>query len=163
VAVGCLGAHYALSKEQSDELCDLGEYEEWSEFLERLDETIEEEWFLYGDKFWDGLHRCLTDGRLETGYSDLHAVILGHINWYEGESYHIHVLEPGEAQRTIDAMEKIDRAWLRERYKALDQEECDWQLGDEDFEKHWLYFERVRAFFKRAVQANRWVIFTVNF
>jgi hypothetical protein len=160
--MGCLGVHYALSKEQADVLCELADDEELRAFFEEPAERWDRKWSLYGDKFWDGLHRCLTNGSLYHGDTPLHAVILGPDSWHEGEEYLINPLEPATVLRVVEAMRGIDRAWLRARYDTLDQHDCDWQLGDRDFACHWLYFKRVRAFFKRAAAQGRWVVFTVN-
>jgi hypothetical protein len=162
--VGCLGSHFALSKEQADEVCQLSSEEELYEFFE--DRKWDNKWSLYGDKFWDGLHRCLTDGTLDDCTPPLADAVLGE-GWGEiaetgGVSYFVNVLDHDQVRACLEAMNQIDRDELRENYDALDQAECDWQLCDDDFTGHWLYFKRVRAFFKRAAVANRWVAFTVN-
>jgi hypothetical protein len=163
--MGFYGNHFALSKEQADQLCEFisDDEEIWEMFFGEEGPRWEKQWMVNDDKFWDGLHRCLTDGRLYTGTSPLHGVILGRDSWYEDDDYHVNVLDLDEVPKVLAAMLEIDKAWFRTRYDTLDQKECDWQLCDDDFEGHWLCFTRIRSLFKKAVAARRWVVFAANF
>ena len=59
-----LGVAFALSAEQAAELLALGDDDGREEWLQDLEEEVEDgEWFQY-DKAWDELHRCLGDGEL---------------------------------------------------------------------------------------------------
>src|SRR5437879_136912 len=103
--VGCLGSHFALSKQQADEVCQLSGEEERYDFFEQR--PWDKKWSLYGDKFWDGLHRCLTDGTLDDRDPPLGDVILGD-GWGEmadtgGYSYYANVLDHDQVRQGLDA------------------------------------------------------------
>jgi hypothetical protein len=51
---------------------------------------------------------------------------------------------------------------LRKRYDAIDPDEYDGPHGQEDFEFTWGAFVDVRALFKKAADAGRCVVFTVD-
>ena len=71
-----LGAAFALSAEQAAELLALDDDESREEWLQDLEEEVDDAgWFQY-DKDWDELHRCLGDGQLliQHGPPRAHAV-----------------------------------------------------------------------------------------
>jgi hypothetical protein len=52
---------------------------------------------------------------------------------------------------------------LREKYfSLLKEDEYDAEIGDEDFEYTWGWFENVRALYQKAASAGRAVVFTVD-
>src|ERR1700722_13573045 len=79
-------------------------------------------WVNSTEKAWDGIHRCLTDGKLETGSTPAHLCILGadeHF-WVRREDRYlewiVNLLEPSNVRRVADAIRDIDLIDLRRRY-----------------------------------------------
>jgi hypothetical protein len=62
-----------------------------------------------------------------------------------------------------EALEKISKRWMRKRYALLDPEEYnEVEMGEEDFLYTWENFLDVRRFYRKAAEAGRAVIFTVD-
>ncbi len=61
------------------------------------------------------------------------------------------------------AIRGIDRAELRRGYDRIDPDSfyrlC---MSEDDFESTWDNFQRLLAFFERAADAGRWVVFKVD-
>jgi hypothetical protein len=135
------------------------------DFVDELEAAWDWDRLCEVDQAWDAMHRCLGDGTLGLGRrngSALELVVLGGAQHYEGEDYvvaHVAAAAVGEVSAALD---EIDQAWLRARYDALDPDDYDGELGDEDFAYTWGYLEDVRAFYRRAAQAGHSVIFTVD-
>ncbi len=118
---------------------------------------------------WDGIHRSLTDGKLELGNTARHLCILGATErlWLRREDgeleYMVNLLEPCEVQRVADAIRGIDRAELHRGYEGIDPESFyALNMSEDDFEYTWDNFQRLRTFFERAANAGRWVVFRVD-
>jgi Domain of unknown function (DUF1877) len=140
------------------------------EGLERqFDALLAEGWVEMTDKAWDGIHRSLTDGKLEPGNTPGHLCILGATErfWIRREGgqldYFVNVLEPGDVRRVADAIRGIDRAELLRGYEGIDPDSFyALNMSEADFEYTWDNFRSLRAFFERAAKANRWVVFKVD-
>jgi hypothetical protein len=140
------------------------------EYLESQYYTLRAEgWVRPTSKAWDGIHRSLTDGKLETGSTPAHLCILGADEqfWIRREDgqleYIVNLLEPADVRRVADAIRGIDRAELRRGYDRIDPESFyRLNMSEDDFEYTWDNFRELRAFFERAADAGRWVIFRVD-
>lgn len=71
-------------------------------------------------------------------------------------------MTPGEAKEVAAEIAVIDEAWLRGTYDGIDAEDYGYPKSTEDFEYTWSYFQSLPPFFKRAGNAERYVIFTVD-
>ncbi len=129
-----------------------------------IEERWDEEWLLELDKSWDAIHRCLTDGTLSItgGTPPLNRVILGGRQLYNGDDYIICLVTPIEAKEVALALAKVDEAWLRGRYDAIDEEGYWLAKSDGDFGYTWEYFSGLEGFFSKAADAGRFVLFTVD-
>ena len=173
--MACLGVHFAITAEVAAQLAQDGipSGDTVLAFLESLDHQfntlLTERWVEMTDKAWDGIHRCLTDGKLEMGSTPRHLCILGATDrlWVRREDgeleYIVNLLEPGEVRRVADSIQGIDRAEMRQGYEGIDPDSfyalC---RSDEDFEATWDSFRSLREFFERAAAAGRWVVFRVD-
>jgi hypothetical protein len=114
------------------------------------------------DKAWDAIHRCLTDGTADPDAGDYplsHAVLGGrHLH----EEYYVVYLGADAVRDVAGALAPIDRAWLRERFDAIDDTDYGGPGDDADFEYTWTSFVDVRAFYDRAAAAGQAVIFTAT-
>lgn len=159
------GVHFALSNRQYSAV---GSCKSDLELISFIQEDIEEEWdkeWLYeSDKAWDAIHRCLTDGNLEwaNGQYPLNAVILGGKQLYEGDSYIISITTPEQVAEIADALIEIDKTKLKAGYEKIVQANYDGELGVDDFDYTWEYFQEFPNFYRKASNAGRAMIFTVD-
>jgi hypothetical protein len=81
--MACLGAHFAITAEVAARLSRDGpltnaDIVAFIEYLESQHEALRAEgWVEWSFKAWDAIHRCLTDGKLDTGNTPSHLCILG--------------------------------------------------------------------------------------
>lgn len=149
--MGCRGVHFALNDHQVKQLLSA---ENDDKVLEVVQEEIEgswdKEWLQETDKAWDAIHRCLTDGKLNSEpTSPLHKCILGGQQLYEEEDYIVSYLIPEEVGEVAAAIKDIDEEWMRRKYFAIDPNDYGFPLTEEDFEYTWSWFEELRSSFKR--------------
>ncbi|WP_433061818.1 YfbM family protein [Dactylosporangium sp. CS-033363] len=160
-----LGVHFAITPEQERALLaadDAGDADAVAGLLEDIEESWDDDLKVDTDKAWDAIHRALTDGTLDPDggeYPLSHAIAGGrHLH---DDSYVVHVTA-AEAGDVAKALHGVDRAWFRARFDAIDDPEYRGALDDGDFEYTWGNFEDVRAFYDRAAEAGRAVLFTAT-
>ena len=161
-----LGVHFAITPEQERSLLaadDNGDSDTVGELLEEIEESCDDdELKVDSDKAWDAIHRCLTDGTLDPEggrYPLSHAVLGGrHLH----DEYYVVYITAAEARDVADALQAVDRTWLRHRFDALDDPDYRGARDDDDFDYTWDGFVDVRAFYQRAAAAGRAVIFTAT-
>ena len=131
---------------------------------EEIEERWDEEWLLQMDKAWDAIHRILSDGTLnpDGGARPRNLAILGGQQLYRGDDYVISLIAPKQVRDLAVSLVDLDEAWLRERYDAIAADGYGVPKSDEDFGYTWEYFKDLAPFVKRAGQAGRCVIFTVD-
>ena len=173
--MACLGVHFAITAELAERLTrdrPLSNTEVVA-LLKDLDRQFNalhaEGCVQMTDKAWDGIHRSLTDGKLEPGNTPRHLCILGATErfWVRREDgelgYIVNLLEPVDVRRVADAIRGIDRGELLRGYEGIDPDSfyalC---MSEDDFEYTWDNFQGLRAFFERAAAAARWVVFKVD-
>jgi hypothetical protein len=143
------------------------------EFIEYLDGQYAvlrtEGWVQPTENAWDGIHRSLTDGKLGLASTPRHLCILGATErfWVRREDeqleYIVNILEPGEVRRVTDAIRGVDRDELLRGYEGIDPDSFyALNMSEDDFEYTWDNFRSLRAFFERAADAGRWVVFRVD-
>ncbi|HEU4408919.1 MAG TPA: YfbM family protein [Polyangiaceae bacterium] len=160
------GVHFALSAEQAAPLLAAaaeGDDDAVMAAVEAIEEAWQEPFVAESDKAWEAIHRCLTGGTLlyEGGEYPLDHVICGGEQLLSGEADDTASFVTAEQVRDVaSALAPLTKAWLRERYDRLDPDE--YEGSDEDFEYTWENFEAVRALFRRAAEAGRAVLFTVD-
>jgi hypothetical protein len=173
--MACLGIHFAINADVATQLI-----RDWPsnhfdaivrlEDLERQFDTLHPEgWVAMTDNAWDGIHRSLTDGKLELGNTPRHLCILGTSErfWIRRETgqleYIVNVLEPKDVRRVTDAIRGIDRAELLRGYQGIDPTSFyAFNMSEDDFEYTWENFRSLRSFFERSAEAGRWVVFKVD-
>jgi hypothetical protein len=141
-------------------------------FLDYLDDQFHtlraEGWVQETDKAWDAIHRCLTDGTLEEGDTPGHLCVLGTTDYFwvvldDGQvDWIVNLLDPNEVREAAAAIRGIDRSELRQRYEGMDAASYQFEKSEEDFEYVWSWFRHLQAFFQRAEDAGRWVVFAAG-
>lgn len=163
---GMLGVYFAVTADQERSLlaaADEGDADTIGELLE----DIEENWdnadlSVDTDKAWDAMHRCLGDGTLDPdggAYPLSHAVLGGrHLH----EEYYVVYVTAAEVRDVAEALQWVEKAWLRHRFDAIDNTGYHGPHDDADFEYTWENFVDVQAFYERAAKVGRAVIFTAT-
>ena len=166
--MACLGVLFSIDQTTVDFI------EQLSTEQERIDytkEVIEEDyfqnqprWVAELDKSWDALHRSLTDGQLawDNGEYPLNHVIFGGKLLCANGGYIIVLKSKEQVTEIAKAVNQLTKRSLRARYFLLDPEEYDGEIGEEDFEYTWQWFEDSKAFWQKAAAENRSVLFTVD-
>jgi hypothetical protein len=133
--------------------------------IEEIEEAWDREFLVQSDKAWDAIHRCLTDGSLlyVSGRYPLNHCICGGRQLHQGEGYTVSFVSTDQVKDIAAALAKVIKTWMRRRYSQIDPDEYNYvQMGDEDFNYTWENFVDVRRFYRRAAEAGRAVIFTVD-
>lgn len=161
-----LGVHFAITAaEETALLAADGDDDAVGDLLEEIEEGsfyTDDRPKVDTDKAWDAIHRCLTDGTVDpdAGEYPLSHAVLGGRHLHEG--YHVVYLGADAVRDVAGALRPIDRAWLRERFDAIDDPDYAGAGDDDDFEYTWASFVDVRAFYDRAAAAGQAVIFTAT-
>lgn len=156
---------FALTGSQDAALVNTRDDAELREFVAALEGDWDWDWLCEVDQAWDALHRCLGGGTLRLGRqsgSPLELAVLGGEHRYEGEEYVVARVLADQVAGVAAALAEVDEAWLRGRYDAIDPDDYEGVLGDEDLEFTWNYLKDMREFYQRAAEAGRSVIFTVD-
>lgn len=164
--MGARGVHFAVTTEQFALLLDAtGEEDRLMSVVEAIEEAWDGEFLAESDKAWDAIHRCLTDGSLsyESGEYPLNHVICGGRQLFKGDDRTVALVTPEQVRDVSSALEPMTKAWFREQYfSLLKQDDYNGEIGDEDFEYTWDWFENVRDLYRKAASADRAIIFTVD-
>lgn len=160
--MACRGVHFALTPEEAARLDAARDDDELMAMIEAVEDRWDRDWLVETDKAWDAIHRCLTGGTLEYGPTPLHGCILGEASRYEGEDYIVNLLGPAEVKGVAAAIRDIDEARMRRDYFAIDPEDYDSAISEEDFAYTWENFRDLQEFFEKAARHDRAVVFTVD-
>jgi hypothetical protein len=165
LSMACRGVLFALTESQDEALVATRDDDEVHAFVAELEGDWDWDWLCEVDKAWDAMHRCLGDGTLRLGRPDagpLELVVLGGGHHYEGDDYVVAHVRAAQVAEVSAALDEVGQEWLRERYDAIDPEDYQGDLGDDDFNYTWTYLQDVRDFYQRAAKAGRSVVFTVD-
>ena len=157
-----LGVHFALSK--ADERIVLEHDEEGLPELvtEDIEERYPVEWCCDTDRAWDAIHRAFNHSSLSYDFATpLQGVILGGKPLYAGDDFTISYKTIVEVRRIQQALAGISEEVFRSLYFAIDPDEYDDPLSEDDFAFSWSNLQDLQAFYARAAGDGRSVIFTV--
>ena len=166
--MSCLGVHFALTVEEAEALEGFDDEQERLMFVqEELEGRYLEEPKPYAaesDKAWDAMHTALSDGLLSWngGSFPLNHVVLGGKQLYSDDDYIMSLKTPEQVQAIATALEALTETDFRERYNRIDAKRYGGDLGEEDFEYTWSWFEGVRDLYLRAADQGRFVLFTAT-
>lgn len=134
------------------------------EIIEEVEEAWDRPFLVETDKAWDAMHRALTDGSLSYGDASdpLGAVVLYGDQLYEGDDYVAVLKEPEQVRAAAAAAASIDDVAMDDRYRTMVPAEYGPEYGDEDRRYTVESFADVRDFYRRAADAGRSVLFTVD-
>jgi hypothetical protein len=159
------GVHFALTPAQAKRLLAAKSDRKLMEQIEEIEQAWEKPFVVESDKAWEAIHRCLTDGSLlyVSGEYPLNHCICGGRQLYRGRDYTVSFVTTPQVKDIAVALPKVTKTWMRKQYDKLDPDEYnEVEMGDEDFGYTWQIFLDVRRFYKKAAEAGRAVIFTVD-
>ena len=159
------GVHFAVTKAQAKALLAAKSDRALMRLIEQIEEAWEQPFVVESDKAWDAIHRCLTDGTLlyVSGEYPLNHCICGGRQLYRGRDYTGSFVSARQVKDVAEALNKITKAWMRRKYALLDPEDYnEMEMGEEDFSYTWENFLDIRRFYRKAAEAGRAVIFTVD-
>ncbi len=161
-----LGVHFALTNDEARQLKEISGDDERIDFVvnqvEKRCFRFEREWLCHTDKAWDPIHRTLTDGELTccNGEYPLSHVILGGERLCLGDKYIMILKTPEQVVDIAAAMKRVSEVEYRFRFFQLDEQECDFRVDDDNLGYSWRWFGELRAFYGRAAEHFRSVLFT---
>jgi hypothetical protein len=158
------GVHFAVSSAQARALLAAKSDGKLMSLIEQLEEAWEQPFVIESDKAWDAIHRCLTDGSLlyVSGEYPLNLCICGSRQLHRGREYTASFVTARQVKDLAKALDKVTKRCMRHRYSLIDPREYEFEVGEEDFEYMWENFLDVRRFYRKAAEAGRAVIFTVD-
>ncbi len=163
--MACLGVLFAIEPDEALRLLAATSDDEVRTIVQdEIEERWDEAWLVELDNAWDAIHRCLSDGTLSEHGSrrPSRLAVLGGRRLHKEADYIISLVTPEEAKAVASDIAAIDEAWLHARYDAIDANDYGYPKSAEDFDYTWEYFQSLPQFFKRAGDAGRYVIFTVD-
>jgi hypothetical protein len=163
--MGARGVHFAVTSDQLARLLAASDDDGLMEVIEQVEDAWDKDYLAESDKAWEAIHRCLTDGSLlyESGEYPLNHVICGGRQLYQGEEYTVSLVMPEQVRDVSNALDPLTEQWMRERYfSLLKPGGYEGEIGDEDFQYTWTWFENVRDLYRKAAAGGRAVIFTVD-
>jgi hypothetical protein len=166
--MSCLGVLFAITNADVKRLLAARQAAEPNEevmaIMEEIEERWDEEWLHETDKAWDAIHRSLTDGQLtdDSGEYPLNHCILGGTQLYDGDGYILSLKSPEQVAAVAASLKPIDQASLRGSYFKMDGASYDGEMGEEDFDYTWDWFQGLPKFYDKAAKAKRSVLFTVD-
>lgn len=153
------GVHFALSDTELDELLAARGDEAVMEQIEEIEERWEKDWLCETDSAWQAIHLALTSGRAPRG---LGRATLGGRQLYKGDDYVVALVQARDVPKVATGLAQLDEGSFRKLYDGIDVEQYGRPLSGEDFSYTWGWFLTLRAFWKRAAEAGRAVVFTVD-
>jgi hypothetical protein len=159
------GVHFAVTPAQARPLLAAKSDRKLMALIDEIEEAWEEPFVVESDKAWDAIHRCLTDGSLlyVSGEYPLNLCICGGRQLHRGEGYTASFVSARQVKDVAKALDAVTKRWLRKRYSLIDPEDYnEAELGEEDFAYTWENFLAVRRFYRKAAEAGRAVLFTVD-
>ena len=162
--MSCLGGFRAITRETLEKLRAVPREDRVPDYLDEM-ETAD----IYDvDKSWDAMHRALCGSRLEFGDDPAPGcwVVLGGEvlrGDREGEEDYIVVCKTPEQVRQVDQfLQGMTEEAFRALYFAMDPEEYNYPMDEEDFGYTWEYLSGSRPFWHGAAEKGLWVLFDVD-
>lgn len=158
------GVLFALTTAQASALLSARSDHRLMALIDEIEEAWEKPFVAETDKAWDAIHRCLTDGSLlyESGEYPLNHCICGGRQLHRGEDYTISFVSAQQVNDVAVALTRISKGWMKKRYMSINLGEYDGELGEADFLYTWQNFLDVRRFYRRAADAGRAMVFSVD-
>lgn len=162
--MGGLGVFFAVTEDLGNRACEVADNVAVADLMgDHHAELSATGWIQPIDKAWDAIHRCLTDGTLRLGDDVAHSCVLGCGKFgVASEDPIINVLDAEGVREAAEYLWGIGEVELRARYAGIDRPGFRFHKPPPDFEYIWHWFAQLRAFYQRAAEAGRWVVFVAD-
>jgi len=179
--MGCLAVLFALNEEEVRALLAVERNGRAAYMHEEIEERFFDSFPEYTcelDKSWDAMHRMLTDGNLdfENKFPPLCNVIFGgefvyglarrpsgEVEIPEGEEDEYIILKsPEQVAEVAKALPRRTKEACWKQYRQIDEQDYGMPLDEDDFEYTWAYLQDSLAFWQRAADEKRYVLFTAD-
>lgn len=162
--MGCLGGFRAITKETLENLRAVPRADRVPDYLDEMD-TVDS---FDVDKAWDAMHRALCGSELKFGNNPAPGcwVVLGgevlRGDREEEDDYLVILKTPEQVREVSRFLQGLTEEAFRKLYFAIDPEEYDYPMDEEDFGYTWGYLSGSRPFWHSAAEKGLWVLFDVD-
>lgn len=153
------GVHFAVTEPELEQLLAARGDEAVMEEIEEIEERWDKAWLIETDGAWWAIHLALTTKLAPSG---LGRAVLGGHPLYKGEDYHVVLVAAKEVPAVAKALAQLDQASFKRLYDQIDRKAYGRPLTAEDFNYSWDSFAPLQEFWKKAADAGRAVVFTVD-
>ena len=165
--MSCLGVHFALTEQDVEGLLAAKTDEDRLRHVRELEERYFkhcESYIAESDKAWDAMHRALGDSLLsyDGGEYPLNHAVLGGQPLYSEDDYIMSLKTPAQVVDVSERLALMTEDQFKTLYWAIDPDEYEEDLSDEDFEYTWEWLQGVRELFALAAKERRYVLFTAD-
>jgi hypothetical protein len=136
------------------------------EVIELFNEVSDLKEYFGTDKAWDEFHRiCTLDstagGQLDSDAGDypFDMLLFGGEQLYDGDDYHLYLINPDSVADLASALSRVDEAWMRKRYWQLDLHPSDYRMSEEEFDYPFGNTRGLPEFFAKAAGTGKSVVF----
>lgn len=160
------GAYVVLIRADAKELFSQDDDASVRKVAERLrgsQKHRDEDLVLDCGKYWDPIHRTLTDGTLEVdgGEFPLDHAVLGGRRLHEGKEFEAILIRPDIVPHVAEGLHDLKREEFAEKYMALDPEEYGQQPTEPECDEAWAMLKLIRQLFEDAANEHAAILFTV--
>lgn len=162
------GYHIALTREHAKTLFALKDDDGLRKFLDELarrPDMRKSGRVLENGTNWDPIHRCLTDGELDSsaGEFPLSHAVLGGKQLHQGNDYAAVMVRPDMTRFIADALAELDEEDLRKKFFALSPQSYREPINEKKFMEIWLAIQDLQVFFAAAADNLEAVVFTAKY
>ncbi len=114
---------------------------------------------------WDPLHRCLTDGELDTagGEAPLNHTILGGRQLHRGNDYVAAMVRPDMTTFVAEALSHVKEDELRGKFFGLNPQSYSRPINERHFMEVWIALRSVLILYEAAAENLEAVVFAGEF
>lgn len=161
------GYHIALAREHAKTLFGIKDDPSLLKFLDELKAQPDMKRsgrVLDTGILWDPIHRCLTEGELDSAAGDfpLNTAVLGGKSLHQGSDYFATLIRPDMTRFIADALADVDEDDTRKKFFALSGGSYDQPIDEKHFMEMWLMLQNLVVFFEAASENMEAVVFTAK-
>jgi hypothetical protein len=161
------GCHIALAREHAKTLFGLkddGAIHKFLDELQKRPDMRKSGRILDTGTNWDPIHRCLTDGELDSTGGDfpLNHAVLGGKQLLKATDRTAVLVRPDMTRFIADALADLEEEAVRKKFFSLKPEPPSRQIDEKHFMEMWLMLQNIRVFFEAAADNLEAVVFTAK-
>lgn len=158
------GFHIALAREHAKTLFGLKDDASIRKFLDDLKarpDMKKSGRILDVGVWWDPIHRCLTEGELDSAAGDfpLNTAVLGGKQLLQGKEHTAVLIRPDMTRFVADALGELEEDDVRKKFFALQGGSYQQPIDEKHFTEMWLRLQDLKVFFEAASENMEAVVF----